>query len=129
MKLQNFLPLFAILGFPLSGFAEVPKSLDPNFKLELFADNSMISTPIGCTIDQSGRLLVIESHTHFRPDNYEGPENDRILAFSDKNNDGKADKTDIYYEGGTHTMSIQADGKGSTYVATRAEIFLSLIHI
>ena len=123
MKLQNFLPLFAILGFPLSGFAEVPKSLDPNFKLELFADNSMISTPIGCTIDQSGRLLVIESHTHFRPDNYEGPENDRILAFSDKNNDGKADKTDIYYEGGTHTMSIQADGKGSTYVATRAEIF------
>ena len=123
MKLQNFLPLFAILGCPLSGFAEVPKSLDPNFKLELFADNSMISTPIGCTIDQSGRLLVIESHTHFRPDNYEGPENDRILAFSDKNNDGKADKTDIYYEGGTHTMSIQADGKGSTYVATRAEIF------
>ena len=123
MKLQNFLPLFAILGFPLSGFAEVPKSLDPNFKLELFADNSMVSTPIGCTIDQSGRLLVIESHTHFRPDNYEGPENDRILAFSDKNNDGKADKTDIYYEGGTHTMSIQADGKGSTYVATRAEIF------
>ena len=123
MKLQNFLPLFAILGFPLSGFAEVPKSLDPNFKLELFADNSMVSTPIGCTIDQSGRLLVIESHTHFRHDNYEGPENDRILAFSDKNNDGKADKTDIYYEGGTHTMSIQADGKGSTYVATRAEIF------
>ncbi|MDE0570405.1 MAG: hypothetical protein OSB44_06960 [Verrucomicrobiales bacterium] len=123
MKLQDFLTLFVILSFPLNGYAEDPKSLDPNYRLELFADDSMISTPIGCTIDQSGRLLVVESHTHFRPDNYEGPENDRILAFSDKNNDGKADKIDIYYEGGTHTMSIKANGKGSTYVATRAEIF------
>ena len=110
MKLHNFLPLFAILIFPLNAYPEEPKSLDPNYRLELFADDSMISTPIGCTIDQTGRLLVIESHTHFRPDNYEGPENDRILAFSDKNNDCKAYKVDIYYEGETHTMSIKANG-------------------
>jgi putative membrane-bound dehydrogenase-like protein len=123
MKLKDLLILSSALIFPVLGHAEKPKSLDPNYRLELFADNSMVSTPVGCTIDKAGRVLVVESHTHFRPDNYEGPKNDRILAFSDKDNDGKADKVDIYHEGETHTMSIKSNGKGSTYVATRAEIF------
>lgn len=41
MKLQDFLTLFVILSFPLNGYAEDPKSLDPNYRLELFADDSI----------------------------------------------------------------------------------------
>ncbi len=106
---------------PLSG--EEPKSLDPNYELQLFVDDSMVSTPVGCTLDHKGRLLVVESHTHFRPDNYEGPETDRILAFTDTDGNGKADKTETYYLGGKHTMSIKSAGNGSAYVATRSEIY------
>ena len=102
---------------------DIIESLDPNFKLQLFADNSMVSTPVGCTLDGSGRLLVVESHTHFRPDKYEGPETDRILAFTDEDGDGKADKTETYYLGGKHTMSITYAGNNSTLVATRGEIY------
>ena len=73
MKTINYLTLFLVISIT-SVRAEAPKSLDPNYRLDLFADNSMVSTPVGCTIDHSGRLLVIESHTHFRPDGYKGPE-------------------------------------------------------
>ena len=122
MKTINYLTLFLVISIT-SVRAEAPKSLDPNYRLDLFADNSMVSTPVGCTIDHSGRLLVIESHTHFRPDGYKGPETDRILAFTDTNGNGKADKVETYYLGGTHTMSITNAGKHSTLVATRGEIY------
>ena len=56
MKTINYLTLFLVISIT-SVRAEAPKSLDPNYRLDLFADNSMVSTPVGCTIDHSGRLL------------------------------------------------------------------------
>ena len=123
MKISQLLFFFSVTFCINLNAEEKPKSLDPNFKLQLFADNSMVSTPVGCTLDGSGRLLVVESHTHFRPDKYEGPETDRILAFTDEDGDGKADKTETYYLGGKHTMSITYAGNNSTLVATRGEIY------
>ena len=123
MKISQLLFFFSVAFCINVNGEEKPKSLDPNFKLQLFADNSMVSTPVGCTLDGSGRLLVVESHTHFRPDKYEGPETDRILAFTDEDGDGKADKTETYYLGGKHTMSITYAGNNSTLVATRGEIY------
>ena len=41
-----------------------------------------IVTPTGLGVDSKGRVLVIESHTHFRPKDYEGPERDRVLMFT-----------------------------------------------
>ena len=40
-------------------------------------------TPTGLAADDQGRVLVIESHTHFRPPGYEGPKADRIMLLDD----------------------------------------------
>ncbi len=105
-----------------AGSAE-PEVLDDRFELTLFAEHPAVRTPVGCTITEDGRLLVIESHTHFRPEGYEGPETDRILEFTDEDGDGKAEGPRVFYEGGKHTMSIAYDARLQTcYVATRARI-------
>ena len=57
---------------------ETPKSHDPRIVVELFAASPDIVHPIGLDFDAKGRMLVIESHTHFRPANYKGPDFDRI---------------------------------------------------
>ena len=47
-------------------------------------------------VEANGRVLVIESHTHFRPEGYAGPKADRILAMTDTDGDGRADRiTDV----------------------------------
>jgi len=45
--------------------ASEPRVLDHRMQLELVAREPDIVTPVGLTFDQQGRLLVIESHTHF----------------------------------------------------------------
>jgi putative membrane-bound dehydrogenase-like protein len=72
--------------------------------------------------DSKGRLLVIESHTHFRPSKYTGPKFDRIRMFEDTKGTGKADKITTFFEGTTHTMDLAVHPDGSVYIATRNEI-------
>ena len=74
-----------------------PKSPDPRILIELVAEAPDIVTPTGLGVDSKGRVLVIESHTHFRPKDYQGPERDRVLMFTPQKN-GKA-KRSIFYEG------------------------------
>ena len=65
---------------PASG---TPQVLDHRMTLELVAREPDIVTPVGLTFDHHGRLLVIESHTHFAPDDYDGPRTDRIRLVED----------------------------------------------
>ena len=67
-------------------------------------------------------LLVIESHTHFRPDDYVGPPADRIRALVDSDGDGRADRITNFYEGGVATMNLAVYEDGSVFVATRMEV-------
>ena len=99
-----------------------PVVFDERMELTLIAEHPQIVTPVGCSYDAKGRLLVIESHTHFPPDDYAGPKHDRIQMLSDNNGDGQAERVTTYYEGTTHTMSLRAFGEW-VYVATRKEIF------
>ncbi len=101
---------------------EIPKVLDPDFELTLFAKEPDIVTPTGATFDKAGRLLVLESHTHFRPKDYEGPPADRIRIVEDTDKDGKADRFTTYYEGLTHGMALALSPEGFVYVATRAKV-------
>ena len=101
---------------------EVPTSADPRLEVKLFAASPDIVQPISLDFDAKGRLLVVESHTHFRPANYTGPKFDRIRMFEDTDGDGKADKITTFFEGVTHTMDLAVHPDGSVYVATRNEI-------
>ncbi|MCA9217444.1 MAG: c-type cytochrome [Planctomycetales bacterium] len=100
-----------------------PRMLTDDFSIELVAEHPQIVTPISLTFDSGGRMLVVESHTHQRPDNYDGPAGDRIQAFTLTSNGSSVSKIETFYEGLTHTMSLAADADGSIYVATRSEIF------
>jgi putative membrane-bound dehydrogenase-like protein len=81
-----------------------------------------IVTPIAIAFDDRGQLLVIESHTHQRPDDYEGPEHDRIRRMIDRDGDGRAEGFDTFFEGTAQTMSLARGPDGWMYVATRREI-------
>jgi putative membrane-bound dehydrogenase-like protein len=110
---------FAIFLGSTCAFAqnEIPKASDPRLAVELFAAAPDIVHPISCDFDHKGRLLVIESHTHFAPKDYKGPKFDRIRAF-----DVKTGKATTFFEGIRHTMDLAVHADGSVYIATRNEI-------
>ena len=100
-----------------------PRVVDDRYQFELVAAEPDIVTPVGLCFDQKGRLLVIESHTHFPPRDYKGPKTDRIRLVEDTDGDGKADRFTTFHEGTTATMSIAPGPDGWLYVATRMKIF------
>lgn len=101
---------------------DTPVVTDRRLVLESFASSPDIVQPIATDFDSKGRLLVVESHTHFRPASYRGPKFDRIRIIEDTDGDGKADRFTTFFEGTTYTMDIAVHPDGSVYVATRNEI-------
>ena len=99
-----------------------PQSTDPDVVIELFAEQPQLVTPTGLAIDDKGRVFVAESHSHFRPDDYDGPPADRIVILTDSDGDGKADKKAIFHEGFRYVMDLAFHPDGSLYVATRWNI-------
>ncbi|WP_442506453.1 PVC-type heme-binding CxxCH protein [Novipirellula sp. SH528] len=102
---------------------DTPKPLDDRLKVELFASEPDVVTVTGLTVDAKGRVLVVESHTHFRPDDYDGPETDRIRLLEDTTGDGKADRVETFFSGTKSTMNVAAHPNGWVYVATRDSVF------
>jgi len=100
-----------------------PRVIDRRLAIELFAAEPSLVTPIGIAVDAKGRVLVVESHTHFRPEGYTGPEADRIRMFEDTDGDHHADKITTFFEGTRATMNLAVYHDGSVYVDTRNEIF------
>lgn len=101
--------LFAVcvVAPALTAFAEdLPKSLDPRLKVELFAEHPQIVTPTGIDVDHRGRVFAIESNTHFPPEGYQGHPTDRVLVMSDTDGDGKADRIVVFKDGLRHSMSV-----------------------
>lgn len=99
-----------------------PASADARLVVTRFAAAPDIVHPIALDFDTKGRLLVVESHTHFRPAKYDGPKFDRIRVIVDTDGDGTADRFTTFAEGFTATMDLAVHPDGSVYVATRNEI-------
>lgn len=122
MKLSIALATFGAVALGADAATEFPVVTDSSLRVALFARSPMIRQPVGAAFSADGKLLVIESHTHFRPKNYEGPEHDRILWLEDSNGDGAADQANVFFEGTDMTMDIATAPEGAVYVATRDEI-------
>lgn len=101
----------------------MPRVLDDRLTIERFASAPEIVTPTGLDVDSLGRVLVIECNTHFPPADYSGHPHDRILAMSDTDGDGRADRIDTFFEGTQATMNLAVYRDGSVFVATRGEVF------
>jgi putative membrane-bound dehydrogenase-like protein len=100
-----------------------PKVLDPRLVFERIAAEPEIVTPTGIAVDGRGRILVIESHTHFRPPNYSGPPADRIRVFEDRDHNGRPECTGTFFEGTRMTMNLHVAGDESVFVATRSALY------
>ncbi len=115
--------LLAVLPFALvaaDNAPKPPKSSDPRIVIELIAEAPDIVTPTGLGVDAQGRVIVIESHTHFRPKDYKGPERDRVLMFTPTKK-GKPKRT-IFYEGLQMGMDVCIGKNGWVYLAERSRI-------
>ena len=102
--------------------ADEPRLLAPGYRLQLVASAPQIVTPVAIAFDDKSRLLVVESHTHQTPEDYPGPQHDRVQCLIDNDNDGRADRVETFFDGLTHTMSMVAGADGWIYIATRAQI-------
>src|SRR5579871_6200149 len=67
-----------------------PKVTDDRLTIELVAQEPDIVTPTGLTIDERGRIWVLENQTHQRTKEYAGPTSDRIRIFEDFDPAGRA---------------------------------------
>jgi putative membrane-bound dehydrogenase-like protein len=103
--------------------SEPPHSVDPRLIFERIAAEPEIVTPTGLAIDHRGRVLVIESHTHFRPKDYKGPPADRIRLFEDRDGDGRPECVGNFFEGTRFTMNLAVAPDGSVFVATRWALY------
>lgn len=100
-----------------------PQVLDDRLQIELVLSEPDIVTPIGCRVDDAGRLYVVESHTHQRPDDYEGPAGDRIRIVDDSDADGHLDRVRTFYQAGEATMGLTLGPENWVYVASRSELY------
>ncbi|MEZ6046630.1 MAG: c-type cytochrome [Planctomycetaceae bacterium] len=105
--------------------AEVaPHAVDERLQLTLVAEHPQLVTPTGLTVDSQGRIWVIESNTHFPPEDYAGHPTDRILVFTvDAAGKATGDPA-VFADGFTHAMSIIIPAPGQIYLATRKEVLL-----
>lgn len=105
-------------------WAAEPRVPSDSYQLELVAEAPDIVTPIAMAFDAEGRLLVVESHTHQRPDEYQGPKGDRIRMFADSDGDGKLDRWSTFAEGFKFAVGVLPRPDGAVYVITRQSIEL-----
>ncbi len=115
--------VLALWGSFSAGQTVIPRSLDPALEVELISSEPDLMTPVGIAIDSKGRVLVVESHTHFRPEGYQGPPADRIIQFEDQNGDGTLETRTVIFEGTRFTMNVAVEPDDSILLATRREIF------
>lgn len=89
----------------------------PGVTLTLLAEHPALVTPVGIDVDSRGDLYVVSSHTHFRPEQYGGPEHDEILIFAPDGSDRR-----VFYNKTSTTMHVKVGPDGWIYLAERSRI-------
>ena len=113
-----------LVAFALSARAAEPRVLVEGCQLELVAKEPEIVTPVGVAFDDKGRLLVVESHTHKRTEDYQGLGSDRVRLFADSDGDGTLDSWSTFAEGYRYALNVAVRPDGAVYVVTRGEVHL-----
>lgn len=90
-------------------------TLPEGFKATLYAGEPDVRQPIAMTLDDRGRIWVLESYSYHEWDTWEDKGEDRIVIFEDSNNDGRHDKRTVFWTGGHHTSGMTV-GWGGVWV-------------
>ena len=104
--LASLIPL-ALLTAPAAAQLPPDKALAAmkvadGLQVELFASEPMLINPTSMDVDHKGRVWVAEA-VNYRRVNFKRPilreEGDRIVVLTDKDGDGKADESTVFYQG------------------------------
>lgn len=98
------------------------ETLQPGVRLAIVAEHPSLATPTGIDVDDRGRVWAVATHTHFRPDDYVGPQHDEVLVFSDRDGDGRAEHRQVFYNATEATMDLELGPDGWVYLAERDRI-------
>ncbi len=90
--------------------------LPPGFQATLFAAEPDVRQPIAMAFDDRGRLWVVECFSY--PE-WKAP--DRVLVFTDKDNDGRFDERKVFLEGGRNLTGIEL-GFGGVWLCSAPEL-------
>jgi len=110
------LPPMDVLPYAGLSGADAAKAMNlpPGFSVTLAASEPDIVKPIAFTMDDRGRLWVVESHTY--PTRApEGQGTDRILIFEDTDGDGRLDSRTVFIENLNLVSGIEV-GFGGVWV-------------
>ncbi len=102
-------PLALGLALALPAAAQVPPdkalaTMQPGdgLAVQLFAAEPLLVNPTAIDVDHKGRVWVAEA-VNYRRVNFKRPllreEGDRIVVLTDTDGDGKADKSEVFYQG------------------------------
>ncbi|MBI1913398.1 MAG: DUF1080 domain-containing protein [Planctomycetes bacterium] len=111
--------IFLYAGLPPDKAAEV-MTVPEGFTVTAFAGEPDIRQPIAMTLDDRGRLWVVEAYSY----PLKLPKNkarDRILIFEDTDGDGKFDKRTVFYEGLNLVSGLEI-GFGGVWVGQAPEL-------
>lgn len=131
LRLSIWLCVAALSTLPLAAMAadgpipaaEAPSRFDlpPGFQVSLFAGEPDVVQPIAMTIDDRGRLWVVECLSY---PNWQKTGRDRILIFTDKDNDGKFDERKVFFSEGANYSGIEVGFGGVWVCATPFLLFI-----
>ncbi len=87
--------------------------LPDGFYATLFAAEPTVHQPISMTTDAKGRLWVGENYTYSEQSvGYNKSLRDRILILEDRDNDGKAESSKLFFDAAERLTSIEVDRDG-----------------
>lgn len=75
--------------------------VNPELEIQLVASEPMLKNPTNMDVDERGRIWITEAY-NYRPEVNGNPttvKGDRIIILEDKNGDGIADTTKVFYQG------------------------------
>ncbi|MDP6466765.1 MAG: c-type cytochrome [Pirellulaceae bacterium] len=124
MLRQSILLLTLVWTLTLSLAAAEPdpqvETVQLGVRLTLVAEHPDLATPTGIDVDDEGRVWVVATHTHMRPDDYNGPTHDEILVFDTRQQESPARR--VFYNATTATMDLELGPDGWIYLAERDRI-------
>ncbi len=125
--MRRWLPLLLVALFASPAFAQkdpaaalATMTAGDGLKVELFASEPMVLNPTSIDVDHKGRVWVAEAVNYRRKPPYNRPmlrkEGDRIVVLTDKDGDGKADDSTVFYQSeelyGPLSVLVIPTGKG-----------------
>jgi len=108
-----------VLDQPLPPGEALKKIQVPDgFRVTLFAGEPDLFQPVAFDFDDRGRLWVVENFSY--PD-FKTEDKDRVVIFTDTNNDGKFDQRKVFLDNG-HRLSGIAWGYGGIWLCSPPEL-------